>query len=338
MFLVGTKRRQNMKNLIIVVVILAALSYGGSKLLLHNKVGKGVDQAVIAMSPFVNVKYDGVSSTMGGELTIDGIEARINGFNDPITIDRLGIDTPSYFSLLKLADIADNMTNPDDAMPEYFGFIVEDMRMSVDADYFKEYYDVLQQPPGAAGAAEASDAAEPAAVCAGKYGFSPEALRELGYIEQVMSISVHVRREPSSFSMLVKSSVRDMGAIEAEFTLSGGLTSQLSQGARARPKMSEMRMEFIDLSLNDRVADYCARLGLSSEQIVAAQLDKLSYYGEALGIEFDEYVLAPYTEFVGGKSKLVITAKPNTPISIDQISLYKPSDVPALLNLTAEAF
>jgi hypothetical protein len=99
-----------------------------------------------------------------------------------------------------------------------------------------------------------------------------------------------------------------------------------------------MRMEYIDLSLNDRIADYCARLGLSSEQIVAAQLDKLSYYGEALGIEFDEYVLAPYTEFVGGKSRLVITAKPNTPISIDQINLYKPSDVPALLNLTAEAF
>ncbi len=35
-----------MKNLIIVVVILAALGYGGSKLLLHNKVEKGVDQAV----------------------------------------------------------------------------------------------------------------------------------------------------------------------------------------------------------------------------------------------------------------------------------------------------
>jgi len=57
-----------------------------------------------------------------------------------------------------------------------------------------------------------------------------------------------------------------------------------------------------------------------------------------MGIEFDEYVVDPYTEFLGGKSRLVITAKPNEPVSISQIGLYKPSDVPALLDLSAEAF
>ena len=55
------------------------------------------------------------------------------------------------------------------------------------------------------------------------------------------------------------------------------------------------------------------------------------------GIEFDEYVLDPYKEFIGGKSTLVVTAKPNEPITISQIDLYKPSDVPALLNLEATA-
>ena len=126
-----------MKNLIIVVVILAALGYVGSKLLLHSKVEKGVDQAVVMISPFVNVKYDGVSSTMGGELTMDTVEAQINDFDDPITIDRLGIDTPSYFSLLDLADMANNAGNPDDIIPEYFGFIAEGIRMPVNADYFR---------------------------------------------------------------------------------------------------------------------------------------------------------------------------------------------------------
>ena len=58
-----------MKNLIIWTILLGALGYGGSKLLLHNKVESGVDMAVIALSPFVNIEYDGVSSTMGGQLT-----------------------------------------------------------------------------------------------------------------------------------------------------------------------------------------------------------------------------------------------------------------------------
>ena len=326
------KRGQIMKNLIIGAVLLAAVGYGGSKLLLHNKVENSVDQAVLMMSPFVNVKYDGVSSTMGGELTVDTIEAQINDFSDPITIDRLGIDTPSYFSLLNLADMADNVGNPDDVIPEYFGFIAEGIRMRVDADYFRFMHTQLQN------VVSETDVDEPAAVCTGKYGFSPATLEALGYSEQVVSVAAYFRREPSNYTVSVTSAVEDMWSINAEVTLAGNMIAELSQGPRARPRLSALRIEYVDESLNQRVADYCGRLGLSGEEIVAAQLDKLAQIGSSLGIEFDEYVIDPFTDFVGGKSRLVITAKPVEPISLSQIGLYKASDVPALLDLSAEAF
>ena len=332
MFLMTAKRGKNMKNLIIGAVILAALGYAGSKLLLHNKVEKGVDQAVIMMSPFVNVKYDGVSSTMGGELTIDTVEAQINDFSDPIMIDRLGIDTPSYFSLLNLADMADNAGNPDDVVPEYFGFIAEGIRMQVNADYLGFLHRELQK------VVSETDVDEPAAVCTGKYGFSPETLEALGYSEQVVSVAAYFRREPSNYSVSMTSSVEDMWSISAEMTLAGNMVAELSQGPRARPRLSALRIEYVDQSLNRRVTDYCERLGLSGDDIVAAQLDKLAHIGSSLGIEFDEYVIEPYTEFVGGKSRFVVTAKPVEPISLSQIGLYKASDVPALLDLSAEAF
>lgn len=332
MFSVTAKRGQNMKNLIIGAVIVAALGYAGSKLLLHNKVEKGVDQAVVMMSPFVNVKYDGVSSTMSGELTMDTVEALINNFDDPITIDRLGIDTPSYFSLLNLADMANNSGNPDDVIPEYFGFIAEGIRMQVNADYFDFMHRELQK------VVNETDVDEPAAICTGKYGFSPETLSALGYSEQVVSVSTYFRREPMNYSVSVTSTVEDMWSIAAELTLAGNMMAELSQGPRARPRLSELRIEYVDHSLNQRVADYCERLGLTGDQVITAQLDKLKQIGSSLGIEFDEYVIDPYTEFVGGKSRLVITAKPIEPISLSQISLYKASDVPALLDLAAESF
>jgi hypothetical protein len=291
-----------------------------------------VDQAVLMMSPFVNVKYDGVSSTMGGELTVDTIEAQINDFSDPITIDRLGIDTPSYFSLLNLADMAENVGNPNDTIPEYFGFIAEGIRMRVDADYFKFMHAQLQQ------VVSESDIDEPSAVCTGKYGFSPETLEALGYSEQVVSVAAYFRREPANFTVSMTSEVEDMWSINAEVTLAGNMIAELSQGPRARPKLSALRIEYVDNSLNQRVADYCGRLGLSSDELIAAQLDKLAQIGDSLGIEFDEYVIDPYREFIGGKSRLVITAKPVEPVSLSQIGLYKASDVPALLDLSAEAF
>ncbi|MGI9235533.1 MAG: hypothetical protein ACR2RD_18020 [Woeseiaceae bacterium] len=321
-----------MKKLIIGAVILAAAGYGGSKLLLHNKVESGVDKAVIGISPFVNVKYDGVSSTMSGELTMDSIEAKITDFNDTIVIDRLGIDTPSYFSLLKLADMAENTRNPSDIVPEYFGFIAEGIRFSVSADYFRAMHSELRQLVNVA------DADNPAAVCTGKYGFSPDTLEALGYSEQVVSVSAYFRRDAGNYSVSVTSAVEDMWTIDAEMKLAGNMITTLMQGPRAKPRLSSMRIEYTDHSLNGRVADYCGRLGLSQDDIVAAQLDKLAQIGNSFGIEFDEYVVDPYAEFIGGKSRLVVTAKPVEPISLSQISLYKPSDVPALLDLSAEAF
>ena len=320
-----------MKNLIIWAVILGAAGYGGSKLLLHHKVGEGVDQAIMAVSPFVNIEYDGVSSTMSGELTIDGIEARIDGFNDPIYIDRLGIDTPSYFSLLSLADIRQDLQSPDDVIPEYFGLLIEGIHMRISSDYFKKAYAATVDEISAE--ALKVDAAR----CTGKYGFSPDTLSNLGFTDQVVSMTAHFRRGDGEFSVEMTSSVKDMWAIEANLSLAGDMVSEMAKGPRFRPRMKNMRIAYEDQSLNARVEKFCGQLGLTQEEIQAAQLEKLRYMGEVYGIEFDEYVIDPFIEFLGGKSTLVVTARPSEPISLSQISLYKPSDVPALLDLSAEA-
>ncbi|MDJ0750857.1 MAG: hypothetical protein QNJ11_15330 [Woeseiaceae bacterium] len=320
-----------MKNLIIWAIILGALGYGGSKLLLHHKVGRGVDQAILMVSPFVNIEYDGVSSTMGGQLTIDGVRAYMTGFDDEIYIDRLGIDTPSYFSLLGLADIRENIQSPDDVIPEYFGIVVEGVRMRVNADYFKKAY--------AASVADIDEAdlQANAARCTGKYGFSPETLTRLGFSDQVVSITAHFRKGEGQYLVEMTSNVENMWDIDATMALAGDMLTELSKGTRYRPRMREMRIVFKDLSLRERVEKYCGQLGMSTDEIIAAQLEKLRYMGEVNGIEFDEYVIEPYTEFVKGKSTLVVTARPSEPVSLSQISLYKPSDVPALLDLSAEA-
>ena len=320
-----------MKNLIVWAIILGVVGYGGSKLLLHYKVGRGVDQAVMAVSPFVNIEYDGVSSTLTGELTIDGIRAQVTGYNEPIYVERLGIDTPNYFSLLRLADISENAKSPDDVVPEYFGFIVEGVRMRVNADYFKEVYSASVQD------ISADALQDDAARCTGKYGFSPDTLTNFGFTDQVVSVAAHFRRGEGDYVVDLTSDIEDMWSIDASLTLAGDMVSEFSKGPRYRPRMKNMRVVFEDDSLNVRVEKFCGRLGMSAEEIRVAQLERLRYMGEVYGIEFDEYVIEPYTEFLAGKSTLVVTAKPTEPVSLSQITLYKPSDVPALLDLSAEA-
>jgi len=89
-----------MKNLIVWVLVLSAATYGAAKAYLHKEVGDAMDMVVLMMSPYANVEYGGVRSTMSGELTIENIHIRMHEFRDDIEIERLGIDTPSFLYLV----------------------------------------------------------------------------------------------------------------------------------------------------------------------------------------------------------------------------------------------
>lgn len=317
-----------MKNFLIWAVLVAGIGYGGAKLYLHNEVSDAMDMAVLMMSPYAEVEYDGVGSTLSGELTVDGVRVRVDGFSDDLYIDRIGIDTPSFFSLLEINDFAAMRT---DGPPEYFGFLIEGLRVPANADYYAEFYNVLLQVRGA------KDAGQPAAECTGKYGFSPSALSALGFQDQVMSMKMTVRNDQSRYSFNMTAKMDNMWDMDASLSLAGDMASEMAKGAAYRPKLRDMRVEFTDRSLNDRVTKYCRKLGLSAAETLKAQIDSFKFVGESNGIEFDQYMLDPYKEFILGKSTFVVTAKPNEPIAFSQIDLYKASDVPALLNLAAIA-
>lgn len=317
-----------MKNLIIWAILIGAVGYGGAKLYLHNEVGKAMDMVVLMTSPYADVEYDGVASTLSGELTVDGVRVRIDGFRDSLYIERIGIDTPSFLSLIKLSDLAKMQ---GESMPEYFGFLMEGLRIPANADYYQTLYEFALQAQGV------DDASSPAIECTGKYGFSPSALNALGYPAQVISAAMTVRDDETRYSFDLQVSMDEMWDMDASVSLSGNIMTEMSKGVMYRPKLRDMRVEFKDRSLVKRVTQYCGQRGLSEEETLRAQLDSFKFVGESNGIEFDEYMLDPYMEFLQGKSTLVVTARPSEPIAFSQIDLYKPSDVPALLNLAAVA-
>ena len=109
-------------------------------------------------------------------------------------------------------------------------------------------------------------------------------------------------------------------------------------GASYQPTLQSMELKMTDQSLNQRTTDYCTRLGLTPAQIMRAHINALQYAGGTLGIEFDEHVIKPYKEYVTDKTTLVATVRPREPLYLAEINRYKPSDVPALLNLEAVAF
>ncbi len=67
------------------------------------------------------------------------------------------------------------------------------------------------------------------------------------------------------------------------------------------------------------------------------QLREVQTLARQSGMELDALIIQPYTDFLLGKQRFTLTSKPTRPVDLTRLSLYKPSDVPNLLNLTAEA-
>ena len=317
-----------MRNFIVWAILIAGVAYGGAKFYLHNEVSETMDMAVLMMAPYADVEYSGVRSTLTGELTVEGMRVRVDGYSDDLYIDRVGIDTPSFLSLVALSDLT---SKGPDAMPEYIGFLVEGMRIPVDADYFEDFYEFSL-------AMREIDATEDAsAQCTGKYGFSPATLEALGYEDQVLDMYMTLRDEKTQYSIEMDMSMADMWDADIDIAFAGNMMTEFMQGMAYQPRLRNMHIEFTDRSLNQRVAKYCEELGLDAADTLRAQIESFKFVGESNGIEFDQYILDPYKEFVLGKPTLVVTAQPNNPVAFSQIDLYKPSDVPALLNLSAVA-
>lgn len=319
------------KFLLIGLVALIAVGFGGSKFYMHYKVSKGVDQAIIALSPHAAVSYGGISSTLTGELTVDDVYLQIEGFRDAIDIGRLGITTPSYLALLKLGELAGSAQQAGPELPEYIGVFAEDIRIPVGADYVKHIYEAnLKQIAPA-------DIRQRGVQCVGKYGHSPKALTELGYEELVISISTVLHQADNHYATEVGFGIDEMIDAEVEIKMAGNAMTAAALGPNYQPQLTALRIEVTDRSLNRRINEYCTRLGLTPEQIERAHLSSLKHFGATFGIEFDEYVIEPYKEFVGGKTTFIATAKPRRPLQLSRIEKYRPSDVPALLNLEAVA-
>lgn len=316
-----------MRNALILACVLAVVGYFGSKFYLHDKVTRNLDKLIAAAQPMVDISYEGVSSTFSGELGIDGVTVRVPAFADPVHIDSVRVITPGYFQLLGLTRFGSGDFEP----PESFALAFRGLTMPVTADYLAAVAEARRAQLAAQGVADSSPE------CVGKYGFSPAMLQQLGYSSIVVDASAGYRLEAPHFIVDFTTNVADMYDVSVTLTFEGVPTPQSLAMRAYQPRLVNGRLEYVDRSLEERVMQLCTQQDLTEDAVIAARRDAFQTVASSNGIVFDEYVMDPYVEFLRGKDRFVLTAQPTEPVNLQQIGLYKPSDVPALLNLSAEA-
>lgn len=311
-----------MRNFLVAVVVLGVGGYFGAKFYVQHKAARDLDALLVQARPFVDIKYEEIVATIDGKLRAENLTIRLPQFKDELTIDSVGIVTPGFLFLL-------GFDREELKFPERLGVEFDGVRMSADADYLRVLND-------ARAAQVAAVELTPADECASTYGLTPAAFKRFGYHEIVFDMDATFRRDEVHLVLELGADVKDMYAFDVELTLEGVADpSALARGAR--PLLVGGRVDFVDQSLNRRIAKYCAEQQVKPEDVLAARMREIQARALSSGVELDAMLLEPYTDFLLGKRRFTLTSAPPKPVDLSRVSLYKPSDVPNLLNLTAEA-
>lgn len=314
-----------MRNLLVAIVLIGVGGYFGAKFYVQYKAAQDLDRVLVQARPFVDVEYESVVATLKGELRVEGITIHMPQYDDAINIESMSVRTPSFLFLLGFGGGAEDFEFPD-----RLGIEVTGLRGKVDADYMSVLKDARQL-----GVAEVELTA--ADHCASTYGLTPEALKRLGYYEVDVDFNAAFHRSGGDeLTLDIGTHVADMYAFDITATFSG-LADPTALARGARPLLVSARLDYIDHSLNTRILKHCAEQQVTAEDVIAAQLREIQAVARETGMELDAMIIQPYTDFLLGKERFTITAEPARPVDLTRISLYKPSDVPNLLNLTAEA-
>jgi hypothetical protein len=235
------------------------------------------------------------------------------------------LETPGFFFLLGFGG-----NDQDFEMPERFGVELRGLRAATDADYLQTLDELGRAQRGKPDLTQAE-------MCKSADGLTPAALKSVGYSELVMDLRFAFRRADQDLELEFALHTNDM--YDVDFTAKlADLADPSALVSGTRPKLIEARMDYVDRSFHSRLMKHCTEVhGVSVDEMIAAQLAELQTVARDNGMELDSMILEPYTEFISGKQRFTITAQPPRPIDLTQLGLYKPSDVPNLLNLMAEA-
>lgn len=311
-----------MRNLLVTVAVVGVAGYFGAKLYVQHKAAQDLDALLEQARPFVDIRYGHVVATIDGELRAENVTIKMPQFDDELTIDSVGVLTPGFLFLL-------GFDGGKLELPEFLGVELRGLRASADADFMRTF-DELHEQQVAAIELTAADR------CAGTYGMTPAALKRLGYHKVVADFNASFRTVEGRLVMELGVAIEDMYELDAEVTLDG-VADPTALARGARPLLVGGRLDYFDRSLNERIVKHCADQQVTREDVVAAQVREIQAAARARGVELDALLIEPYTDFLQGKQRFTLTSAPPRPVDLTRVSLYKPSDVPNLLNLTAEA-
>ena len=315
------------KNILISIMMLGLIGYGGLKFYMYYQAKKDIDALLAPARVIMDVQYDQISSSVFGPVGIKGLRFRFPKLGETITVGE--------FKLLSRDNIGKMMNG---ALPSRLRFRI------VDLEYNLSLLEKIQKE------------AELAAQRRGQpyphqRNATPEIIKRLGYQDVFeksndlhalgydhvkMDVDFDLQFNPDTHEahFKMRGKLADMGDLLFDFSFTD-LSSRVANAVLG-VKIKEMKWHYIDDGYIDRLLKlYADEQNMELEPYRKLVAAKFEQDVAAKKIKLSADSVKSIKRFIENPKSIIVTAYPYRPVGIESIKHYKPGDVPMLLNLQA---
>lgn len=314
-----------LKTAVMAVAIVAVAAVGGAALYVRSQVKQGLEALITALSPFTDIHYNNLSVGLNGKIHIYEIDVRPRAINENISIEGIDIETPGLWYLVKL-----NKNTRDGKLPEKLRLSVRGIGISNGGAITSAIDRFIAM------AAQAQNA-NPMTNCGETRYFDLKTYRRLGYDSFVFDIAVgyYFERGGSPLHVTTESRIRDLASVNLDLEFTGVPQVITPAVAAAHPRLRKFAVLYEDLSILNRVKNFCAKeAGITPEQFVNAEIEKsdeayMAHWGFVPG----PAIRAAYRDFLSNPKEIRLQGMPPAEVDMSAMRLFKPDDVVSMLNL-----
>ena len=317
-----------MRNLLLILIALPLVVFGGAKGYLWYQVKSGMDDFVKSVAPFADVRYSSIGSSFDGEAGVEGLEITPTGVPDTIRVGAVKLKMGDIFEMIKLKESLNK-----GKFPEKLRITIQNLEIDLNASYV---YAMDQSSKG-----QNNPFAVDSLGCADIKQFGADDLRAMGFSTILLDFDMGYSFNSNSqmLAITANSSSENLfeGAMETRVDMGVSNLSPSSMMMGVMPQLIKFEVNYEDKAYNTARNKYCA--GLNKEAVkgfIDRHVKLVSAHYRRMGISFSDELLQAYKTFASGSGSIKFKVIPSEAVDMATLPMYTPKDIIDLLNLQIE--
>ncbi len=316
------------RNIFVLPILTVVLIYAGIKIYLYYEIKGRVDQAINMSAPFVNIEYDGISTTMEGAVYLEKVKLRLKNINEEIRVDKLGFITPGLVFLLGHA----NNFIEQKKFPEKMGISVQGVHISLTGELIDTLTKSFPE--------QSEKKADSGLACTLSGSYPGEQLMELGIYRLIFDLTAKVNydQENSTLKFNINSAIHGVEETDVTFTVEN-IASDISGilSNQATSTINSFTVNYRpDRDLTNKINQYCANLkGITVQEYIDQLVNQSDEaYLADLGFIPGPGIRAALKQLLMEAGEISLTTQAIDSNELGNLHLYKAEDIPHILGLS----